>query len=347
MLDKMKYSFELINSFMYSKVPEQRLFFPFFGNHTTIKYILSLLLLFSSLFYLNILQAQPPKVSATLSAYEITIGDPIFFKLEAAHAPNVSINWPLIAETVGGLEVLEVSGIDTLEATDALIKEVLQVEITAFDTGFYQIPRLTFDYTNVQTKKGGGIKTEPLAVLVSAPKIDLEGEIKAIKPPIETPLTWKEMLPYIIGGIIALLLLVLLLYLIRKYINRHQIETAPPPPPRPPHEVALEKLTNLDQQKYWQQGQVKLYYSELTDIVREYIEKRYGIQALEMTTDEILAEFKGANVRKSLLKKLEDMLILSDFVKFAKSKPSIDEHSKHLNGANEFVRRTLKGKEEE
>ena len=101
----------------------------------------------------------------------------------------------------------------------------------------------------------------------------------------------------------------------------------------------------MEDEKYWQQGEVKKYYSELTNIVREYLEGRYDILALESTTDEILKDLqdlKEEEFEVELWSKLKDMLQTGDLVKFAKAKPNIEKHSQYLKDAKEMVRTTKK-----
>ncbi len=289
-------------------------------------------------------QVQRPKAFATVYPYDAKadsafIGDWLQLYLEAECEEGTKMQWPLTGEKIGDFEVIEVGKIDTIVENGRLkMKQI--VNLTAFEAGDYTVPSFVYPYTLPDNKKGQ-IKTDELVVSVSAPAVDLEADIKPIAGLLELPRSFKEYLPYLAIALLALLIMALMLYLIRKFSNQ-TLEIEPPAPQLPAHELALKRLQELEKQKYWQQNEVKMYYSELTEIVREYIENRYDIQALELTTDEILAAFKEINIRKSTLKKLEEMLTLSDFVKFAKAKPGIEEHSKHFNGANEFVRKTKK-----
>ena len=96
----------------------------------------------------------------------------------------------------------------------------------------------------------------------------------------------------------------------------------------------------MEKEQLWQQGQVKTYYSRLTDIMREYIENRYDIQALELTTDEILEKIEKVNVHDELLDKLKSMLQTADMVKFAKAKPAVEQHTGNMENAHKFVVKT-------
>ena len=112
--------------------------------------------------------------------------------------------------------------------------------------------------------------------------------------------------------------------------------------PKPAHEIALNKLKALSEKELWQKGMLKEYQSELTYIVREYLEKRYDIHALESTTAEIIRELKNEDISEDHKTQLSDMFRMADMVKFAKATPSLDIQSKLLNEAESFVSNTKK-----
>jgi len=115
---------------------------------------------------------------------------------------------------------------------------------------------------------------------------------------------------------------------------------------RPAHEIAQEKLDTLKEKALWQQGQIKEYQSELTHIIREYLENRFEIRALESTTDEIARDLKDKGLDDGDKKKLSDILQIADLVKFAKAKPDVNIHDEFFNDAVDFVLRTKEIKQE-
>ena len=111
-------------------------------------------------------------------------------------------------------------------------------------------------------------------------------------------------------------------------------------PERPAYEVALEQLEVLDGQKLWQAGQVKPYYIQLTDIIRTYLEGQFNLPAMESTTDEIMDGVRATSISDKSKMNLRELLELSDLVKFAKVKPGMEEHTKSMGYARDFVVKT-------
>ena len=105
----------------------------------------------------------------------------------------------------------------------------------------------------------------------------------------------------------------------------------------PPYDKAVGDLKRLREEKIWQSGKVKEYFSSLTDIAREYIEGQFGVNAVEMTTDDILNEIKPLHFKKETYDKLKDTMEIADLVKFAKYSASTLESDTALTSMTEFV----------
>jgi hypothetical protein len=169
--------------------------------------------------------------------------------------------------------------------------------------------------------------------------VDTTTQVLDIKPPMKAPINFKEALPYIFGFWILALIAVLIWMLISRHKKKGFFFESKPQDP--PHIIALRELDSLRTQKLWQSNRVKEYYVNLTEIVRKYIEKRFDIMALEMTTDEIVDAFKYNNFvdpeSKNLIK---DLFTLADLVKFAKAQPLPDENEVSLLNAYQFVNNT-------
>lgn len=160
--------------------------------------------------------------------------------------------------------------------------------------------------------------------------------------------TWEDAMPYLYG-LGALLLGFLIYYLYKKYSNKDQEEYQLEQivEQRPAHEIAMEQLDQLESEKLWQQNNIKEYQSKLTHIIREYLENRYNIHALESTTDEIKKALKKQNFDTKYEVNLVEILQMADLIKFAKASPPEDIHSKYMETAKEFVNNTKEHKQTE
>jgi hypothetical protein len=139
--------------------------------------------------------------------------------------------------------------------------------------------------------------------------------------------------------IIALLIAVIIYYGFIFYKKRKErgYLIRPPEPPRPAHDIALEALDGLLLKNLLEQGEIKLFYSEISEIIRRYIENRFFISALEETSREILQEIKNENLVEDQFNSLRKFLELSDFVKFAKYIPMNEENEHAIHWAREFI----------
>jgi len=239
-------------------------------------------------------------------------------------------------EEEDGIELIEDSNWDTLNVNGDVVLQK-NIKLTSRDSGFYWIPSLPVSF--VEGGKRTTKSTEKIPLTVNPFPIDSAQprDIKGIK---KEPLKFEDFLPLLI----ALLVVCSLGFGAYYYWKRRKDKEAviPPPPVLPAHEVALQKLYKLEEQKLWQQGEIKTFQSELTFIVREYLENRFGIQALESTTEEIVSDLNAKDINDSHKQQLSSMFRMADMVKFAKAKPPADVHSKLLEETEAFVRNTKK-----
>lgn len=286
--------------------------------------------------------AQVTEARAVLDTTDIMIGDQVNLKLELSLPSGSEIWWPeVLGDTLTRyIEILSRSAVDTIkeENGNLLLRQTLR--ITSFDSGFHEIPPIPFEFKVANDTTKYAFRTLPVYLTVNVPAVDLKADIKAIKPPLSAPVTFKEILP-----LLLIILAVILAGAIAYYIWYRRKKNKPviafrPKPVIPPHVKALDDLEYLRHKKLWQSGKIKEYYSELTEIVRWYIEERYKIPALESTTDEILESLFSANTPKHAQDKLRSTLILADLVKFAKEQPLPDQNDQCLNSCVEFVKET-------
>ena len=179
-------------------------------------------------------------------------------------------------------------------------------------------------------------ETKALLVTVNTIPVDTTRAFKDLKGQVIVPLSWKDFLPYIFGVLIA----ALIAFLVYNYIKKRKSKIVEPViriPKRPAHEIAFEALRSLDETKLWQNGNYKGYYTGLSDITRMFIENRWSIAAMEMTTDEILKLRLISDQNPDVFSKLKYLLELSDLVKFAKTIPVVYENEQCMQNALTFV----------
>jgi hypothetical protein len=221
---------------------------------------------------------------------------------------------------------------NTTEITQELV-------ITSFDSGFWVIPPFKFflkDDTIPLTE------TEPLLLEVhTVPTDTSETSIRDIKPIFEEKWDWKAYLPYIYWGIgiLAVLGIIITILILTTRKNKATF-TAPKVPLEPPHITALRSLETIREQKAWKEGKYKEYYTAITDVLRIYIEGRFKVAAMELTTDEILHVMRTQVIDMESKRKLQQVLELADYVKFAKVIPIEPENEITLNHAFDFVNGT-------
>ena len=285
------------------------------------------------------------KVVATLDTNEILIGDWIQLTLEVSHSKNQIVIWPIIEDKIEldsaiYLEIINTSDIDTTDF-GVQLKLTRTYTMTVFDSGHYVILPFVVQFQQVGDDDLVTAKTDSLLLSVYNVEVDAAGPIKPIKGPLDMPFSLWEIRNYLIIGALSLMVIIGLLYFFLTRKRQEQPVIVKKAPERPAHLIALEQLDRLDSKKLWQSEEIKPYHSELSDIVREYIERRYSVLALESTTDEIIDRMSRISLDNQHRENLTDILRLADFVKFAKVRPLPDDHVRSMKLAYEFVRGTM------
>lgn len=276
------------------------------------------------------------KVNARIDAQKINIGDRVRVFIEVQHNPDQGkLQWAFIPDTFNHLEVVDKGKIDT-SRNGALNVYKQKLELTGFDSGQFVIP--SFSFTLIPNQGAtASLLTDSFSLLVQTVAVDTTQPFKPIKGIIAVKGSWKDYLPWIIGGIAGLAVLAFLVwyFLIRKK------KPAPVAPIAAPQETiqqrALRLLTELEQEQLWQSGKVKEYYVRLTEIVRGYLEVRFNTAAMELTTDELLDKSSRLPALLPFRNLLSVILRTADLAKFAKAEPLPQEHLDAMSLSRQFI----------
>ena len=321
-------------------------------NILTYKLLYRTIVLFVAFVFLGSSSFAQVKATAKLDSSEIQIGQQVNLLLSIQYrvdgGKRIQVQWPEIADTIRKeVEVVSQGKIDTVvDKNDPyLFTQTKSISITSFDSGYWAIPPFKFLAGDTN-----GVFTDPLLLQVNTITVDTTMAIKDIKAPYEESYSWldwlKDHMLYFWSALIALLV-VLIVFMIFAYTRK----VKPPMvivevPKIPAHIIAYEKLEKLKEEKLWQEGKLKLYHSQLTDIIREYIENRFKIQAQELTTDEILFGFRNIAIDEESKSKLKQVLLIADLVKFAKEQPLPNENEMSMTNSYDFINGTKREEEE-
>lgn len=287
--------------------------------------------------------SQDVRATAKVDSNHIMIGDWFQLQLEIEHPNDITLTVPALPDSFEGFEIVKREK-PSSKLTDQRTLQRQEFIVTSFDSGLHIIPSILIQYSRAGDTTKYLIETSPIPIMVGGIAVDTTQDIKDVKPPLTVPITFADVLPYlfVVIGIAGIIWLVR--YILRK--RKRGEPLIPEEPPRPPHEVALEALRALESEKLWQRGKIKDYHSQLTEIIRTYIERRFKILAMESTSDEILSALVNGIIVKEMKEGLKEILIRADLVKFAKFLPLAEENEMSLAHAYRFVELTWRKESE-
>ncbi len=283
------------------------------------------------------LKSQTITIKAAFDTSSILIGDQVRLRLEFDLPKTAKLQLPVYKDTITG----KIQVIKSFPADSVKKGEILHIRkdylVTSFDSGIHVIPSISVPFVSGNIKDT--LHSDILQLMVKSLPVDTTKDFRDIKHPLKAPLTFGELWPYFLTA----LGIIIIIFLVWYYISGRKKNRLffPGKKSEPPHIYALKALDNLRAEKLWQNGREKLYYTKLTEIIRLYIEQRYGIYALEMTSDEIIIALNNIIVEeKDSIELLRNMFSTADLVKFAKVKPLPDENEIGLLNAYQFVNNT-------
>ena len=289
---------------------------------------------------LNSLLAQKITVQAHIDSASILIGSQTHLKFAVTQKPGKTVVFPNFKDTiVAGLELVAPYTLDTTKTPDGLLQVTQNCVVTSFADSLLYIRPFPFIAAN-----GDTVWSKSLSIKVVQPyKIDTTKQtITDIKNVFKPKFDWLNFLKWMLLAFLIVALLIVTYFIIRRYVQKKPVfNVFSNEAVLTPYELALNKLDKIKQEKAWQHNRAKEYHTELTDVVRQYIEETFGISSMEMTSDEILEHLESLKYdKKSAYDGLKQILKLADLVKFAKWNPGPEEHELSLLNSYLFVNQT-------
>lgn len=299
-------------------------------------------LLLVALLTVSMAKAQDVSVSAAFDSTQILLGDQIHFNITVDQPSDLRLKIPFFKDTITrNFEILSGPSVDTVSLTRGRIRIIEKYLVTSFDSGYYRLDPVYAEVINQQGIKRfySGYPVIKVTRARIAPP-DTSMKIFDIVRPYRAPVTLGEVVPWILVAFLTAILIyaaVRLLRLLRK--EKHPLYE--PQTKDPAHVIAFRELEHLKSENLWQKGETKRYYTRLTEILRQYLEDRFGVFSLELTTSETLeALLKSGFKKDESYNLLRNVLTGADLVKFAKYKPDSDENEISFDNSWSFVSAT-------
>ena len=277
------------------------------------------------------------KVKAYTDSVDFLIGDIIKYTIEVARKEEVKVISPILADSLTELE-LQRMDMGRLTKKGDLVSQEYIYYLMGFDSTDVTLGPFPVEYYSADSSDKKVVYTDPVYIVVRTMDVDPEGEIQDVKAPVTIPFNFIIVLLIIV----AVIILAVIGYFIYHYYKKTQRVdgTVKQKIAIPPHKEALQLLRKLEEEKLWQQGEIKEYHSRITFIIRDYIEKRFSIPAMEVTSSELLDMLKHKTEFQSIYDKLSDFLSNADMVKFAKFEPMPSVNEEMMQQSYEFVNST-------
>ena len=308
------------------------------------KIFLILFLVFS-----NLILAQGISATASVDSTTYLVGDYIHYKVKVEYDKNIKLLTPLIQDSLRNVDIIKTFN-PVYTEKGGKKSAVFDFTLSKYDSANITIPPINIYYrVGKDTLNNSGVDTSdatlkfvqanPVQFKVCLVKVNLQKDIKDVKEPQKIPLDWKIILLWILIGLIVL---AALYYFYRRY---KQKKVGQPIVKKviklPSHVIALNSLRALDEKKLWQNGKIKEYHSEITEIIRRYFSERFGLHALELTTSETMQLLRSTKETEIIRDITENFLNNADMVKFAKFSPMSSVNEEMMKQANEIVERTI------
>jgi hypothetical protein len=286
---------------------------------------------------------QDVQVTSSFDSTRIVIGDQIKFTVSVDKPRDLRLNLPVFKDTIcKNIDIVSGPKIDSVAEQNGRIKIIHKYLITSFDSGRYQVNPVF-----AEAKTGSGLKRfysdysllEVIRVKITPP--DSTAKIFDIIAPYKARVTLGEILPWIL----LIILVCAVIWVVIRYIRSHKKSVGKEDifiPVDPAHVIAFRELEILKCEELWQKGEIKKYYTRLTEILRQYLENRFRVYSLELTTSETLDALVRTGFKKNgSYNDLKSVLTGADLVKFAKYNPVASENEAHFQTSWDFITSTM------
>lgn len=295
--------------------------------------------------------AAPLSIKASLDSTHLLMGNITLLHLEVVQDKTQTVRLPQLSGESAPSGIVGVCG-DSIELRTSIISDTVElgsgrlqvrhdIPLQAFDSGYYKLPEFyAVSGNDTAVSRSLGIKVIPVPNLTANDSI---APFAGVEEP--EGRSWLDNIPDVIYYYWWILLVVAALIVLGWWIRRRLAQKAPVIPKRKekqltPYEEAMQSLRNLRERKLWEKGLEKEYFTELTDILRIYLQRRFGISAMEMTTGQILEILRNDAEIRDKRDKVRQVLDMADFVKFAKVRPLPADNVAAFDNVVAFVEQT-------
>ncbi len=303
----------------------------------------------------SVRRANAPIVTARFVPDSVGLGDRFRLRLEVTKDIMQQIGWPEGKPGENGQPTMFTDHIeqvadlpqDTVRVEGRRVTLSKEWELTCFKDGWHGLKHIPVLFSDKNIVDSVYARPDSIMIFVGTFEIDtLTQQIYDIKPVLGAPLRFGEFSGWLLmaWALVALIIVGILIYIDWKRNGR---PFWAPREKEPPHLAAIRALEALSHQKLWQNNKHKQYYTLLADIVRTYIEGRYGVAAMEMTSDELLGAMRGLDLPERNRRQLTTLFSVADLAKFAKYTPPAEDNESCYNDAYYFVEDTKPAEEEQ
>lgn len=288
--------------------------------------------------------AQDVNVKASINKNQIEIGDAVELKLSATFNPTQNkVQFPIVSDTFNHFEVIEKAKSDTVinREKNTITQTII---ISNYDSGQWKIPSYAFEILPLQGSAPYTMNSDSLFVNVSTIAVDTSKPFMPIMAIRDAKMPMKTIVMYVVGIILVIAILGFLVWYFIKTLREknnkpkakiQEIKLLP-------HEKAMQSLTQLETQNLWQNGQEKTYHTLLTDTIRTYLEEQFNMDVFEKTSSELMQQIKKQKALSNSRQALRTIFETADLVKFAKNKPTEEEHLQSMELAKEVILESYK-----